>query len=175
MQNYEFKGRFSTYAKELCEEVSENRPSLFSEYVELYMVSALYGLLNDKFTKYNQDVDGKDPGPVIREAVFINASSKYLFFRQTMIISETKRGFSAKERIDYALRFDMPVDSSTHDVFKNQSKYDENTEIINGYVLGGLEALYNKYHDSRNVEDLITDIIDTKKEFEEDTGLLKKK
>jgi len=163
-----FKGRYADYAKTLVtRKIDQDHGTIFPSYVSLYMVSALYGLEFGRFKQFDPDKDASNIAPAeIREEYFIR-KPEYTTFRQMVIILERERNLSATQRIDNALRFDIPVTDSTPSDLAKVSKYDENTAIIDGYALGGLEYLYDSFGKLKDMEDIILEMERMRKEFGE--------
>lgn len=173
MASYYFRGEYAKHARELTTTVERRKYPLFNSAAQLFMVSALYGLLNNHYNETKQFDEAGVPPVEIREE-FFNKAPYYRQFRITMIIMENQRSISDKEKIDNALRFDYKVEEGvTPDAMAEKSKYDENSAIIDGYALGGLEVLYEKYSDVSSEEEVIRVMITMKKDFDDNTGLMK--
>lgn len=81
--------------------------------------------------------------------------------RKYVLLYSKASNESFETKIDRALRYDF----TTNDVFdpdlKSKSKYKENSDIIDEYVLGGLELIHAKIMDMSSREALIDFMNDT--------------
>lgn len=152
------RGRYSKMIKELTTD-SEIHPKLFENYYKAYIFCAIYGLMKGRTAVYNSKTDDLvDVEPVtIRSEVLIGQKGKdnYFNIRKMIILMDKSRGYTLEEKVDAALRFDIPVEDDSDDFIKQHSKFSSNTELINGYALGGLELFYNKISECDTTESLI--------------------
>ena len=166
MPSFFFRGRYADYARELNTKISKEYNPIFSTYVSIYMISASYGSIYGKFKEYDPEKDAIETTPAeVREEYFVSRPD-YPVFRKIILISERQSKSNATERIDNALRYDIPINRSTPENLAKMSKYEENTKIIDGCALGGLELLYDKFKKLKDAEDIILEMEKIKKELE---------
>ncbi len=166
--DFQFRGRYSAYVKELTT-ANKMHPKIFQDYYSAYLFCAIYGSLNGTMREYNPstDDDGTEAS-TIRSEVFLNKSNglySYDAVRKIVLLFEKSRKLDFKEKIDCALRFDLPIEDSLPESLKKQSKYNENTELFNRYALGGLELIYDKLINVSSKEDLIDTMCQIRDEF----------
>ena len=152
------KGRYAKMIKELSSS-TEIRPKLFETMYDAYIFSAIYGLMKGRTATYNPEKDDlQDVEPAtIRSEVLIGKRGKDSYFniRKMVILMENVRGLSFEEKVDAALRFDMPIDDDADEFMKVHSKFNSNTELLNQFALGGLDLFYSKVVECDTTESLI--------------------
>ena len=165
-------GSFATKLKELCSDINI-RPKLFEKYYDCYLYCAIYGLLNKRTAVFNPETDSnpKDTADIRSEVIIgQKGRSSYFTIRKIIILSENNRGYSFEEKIDNALRFDIPIEEDSDEYTRRNSKYNSNTELIHGFALGGIELFYQKVSEHKTPEDLIYFMRETEKKFKDAVG-----
>lgn len=128
----------------------------------------MFGLLNNRKISFNPSTDNEDVEPVtIRNEVFNRGRDvlDYDNVRHMIVLSEPSSDNTFEQKIERALKYDIPVSEESVEAVKNKSTYSLNTELFNEYVLGGLTLLYEKFGDKKN-EDLILALIESKNEIQ---------
>ena len=172
--DFQFRGIFSAYVKELTT-ANKMHPKIFQDYYSAYLFCAIYGALQGAMRDYNPstDDDGTEAS-TIRSEVFLNKSNglySYDTIRKIVLLFDNSRKLEFKEKIDYALRFDLPIEESLPESLKRQSKYNENTELFNRYALGGLVLIYDKLVNVSSKEDLIDTMCQIRDDFNSAIGM----
>lgn len=161
MRDFSFRGQYSKYAKFLFNPIENKYGSftILSRLIDVYIFSAIYGYLNNAFEEYDSKVENdvdRDEISTVKQAVFIN-NNKFPIVRKIILINENKSGRSPSERIDSVFRYDYE--------YIEDSQYEKNSKIMEGYVLGGLRKLYDKFKDVRTEEDCAKLMYDMVHEF----------
>ena len=164
-----FRGRYAKMIKELTSDTPMH-PKLFPDYYSAYLFGSVYGVLKGCREEYNPERDKDDSvdPATIKSQVLSNRSAgreSYDVIRKIVLFTESSRGLSFKEKIDYILRFDLPYDEHTPQELLDKSKYDQNTELFNQYALGGISLIYEKLTAASSREDLIQIMLDIKEEY----------
>ena len=121
------------------------------------MNAAVFGFLANR--KAKRDNESTDSANILASA-FINHRHDCLFlYRLIMLLDE--KDINLEERLDRAFRYD--TDPSKYD------KVQENLNIFNSYVLGGIEEMYNKFIiDCSSSEDYIKRTFEIVKTFKDE-------
>ena len=178
VSSFIFRGEYKDIVQALTSD-----PKMFDSYYECMIFSALHGLLNNAFDDrvLSKDKEGEDSDAsltistnpaVIRAEVFSRNIREYKALRRIIILNETKRNLNSDDRINHAFRYDIFTDLNSDKEIVAQSKYVENSKIIEGYVYGGLKLLFNKYENKlKHYTDLLEAVERHIHSFGEDTGI----
>ncbi len=168
-QVWNFKGRFADYMRELCKSDEYNYKTIFDEIYHGYAFCALYGLLKGRRHIYDPDIDNPNDSPVsgFRWA-YADTSGLYAYdnIRKMILLYSKPSATSFDEKIDLALRFDYTTNEISDPMLLNKSKYKENSDLIDEYVLGGLDLLYEKINDISSIEAMIDFMRETLEEIQ---------
>ena len=175
-QVWNFKGRFADYMRELTTGDSDEYKKIFDTIYHGYAFCALYGLLKGRRHIYDPKIDNPDDS---RQQGFrwayADSSGLYSYesLRKMILLFDKTSNCTFEEKIDRALRFDFQASDVTDDELKSKAKYKENGEIIDEYVLGGLELIHSKISKFNSSSDIIEFMNDTLKEFQDTIDKLK--
>lgn len=155
--DYTITGIHATYLKYLAKD-KENNPYIFERYIDVYMNAVIFGLLYGRTSK--KDTESKDRARIYADAFATERENCTFLYRLVMILDKTI-SILPEERVDRAFRYDSDE--------KSIDKFNENMELFNSYVLGGIEVLYEKFKDSfTTTDDSITQAYEMMKDFIEE-------
>ena len=167
------RGRYYKMIKDLTSD-TEIRPRLFDNMYKAYIFCAIYGLMKGRRNTYNPKTDETQDGEIatIRSEVLVGQKGKdnYFNIRKMIILMDDSRGYTIEEKVDAALRFDIPIEDDSDEYIKQHSKYNSNTELINMYALGGLELFYNSISECDTTESLIYRIKESEENLRKSLG-----
>ncbi|WP_029595888.1 hypothetical protein [Exiguobacterium chiriqhucha] len=137
-KNIKISGMHSYYVEEL------KNQNFFNRYIDVYVHAPLIGFQYgrssspDKTSEYaNKDIN------IFLEQVMSEANNLEFIFRLIMLLDDSEN-LPIEERITRAFRDDALSygdDDTLNDVGK---RHENNMELFNSYVLGGIEILYEK-------------------------------
>ncbi|MCR3921210.1 MAG: hypothetical protein NUK65_01680 [Firmicutes bacterium] len=128
--DYTINGKHATYLKYMVIDAK-----IFTRYIDVYMNAAVWGLL---YGRNSQKDPSADRARIYADA-FANERENCVFlYRLTMMLDESTP-LTPVERVDRTFRDDAQNGS--------KEKLSANLEIFHGYVLGGIEVLYERYID----------------------------
>lgn len=159
LEDYYFHGKQADMAKELSEVPidKESGAKIFRTTVDLYAACAIVGFF---FDKKAQVTKGEQTRAILQNAF----SSRYdiLEFIYKLVLLYSNEFATDEERIDRAFR---------------DPKTDENYDLFNSYVLGGLEEIYKNIYLEKNVRfiDFLQSTNEFLKKFDEDPDAETKK
>lgn len=162
LSNYSFRGKYASYVSFLTKdwrmENSNDSFRIFSRYIDIYMISAIFGIIYNKTAKYdpedNQDEYKDFPNAEIRGEMFVKESLKINSVYKVMILISPKLELSENERVDKAFR-------GTEDDKEMQ-------KLLESYVLGGLIHIHNLFKDVRTAEEASKKMFDIVDQFNND-------
>lgn len=136
--DYTIYGKHATYIKELV-----NNTKLFSRYIDVYMTGAVFGLLYNR--KSSKDNNIQDRARIYADA-FSNCRDQCIFlYRLSMILADDGvSALTSNSRIDRAFRFDSDE--------RYKEELENNLNLFNSFVLGGIEVLYEKILENTIIE-----------------------
>lgn len=144
--NFIFNGRFARYVDKMWTRGTIEEDDKFDRLLDLYAVSAVWGLLIGK--RLEDDSDKTDKRTIPLEQI----SSEYRRFRtimQVILLLDKSRGMSIEEKVKIA--FDENA--------KTKQRYEEDMDLFNSYVRGGLEYLYEQLElRTSNPDDYFEDV-----------------
>jgi hypothetical protein len=162
LADFNFRGKYARYVKFLTEDLKPegggSKFSIFPRMIDVYTMGALMGYLHNKTGSYDsgEESEGdKDLVATIKENTFLKDQARFKLLCQMVLLNENIRGLSVQKRINNAFKDDT-TDKKTSE---------ENMEIINSYVLGGITYLYNKFEKVRTKEDVAMKMHDMIEDF----------
>ena len=153
-KDMQIRGKYATYWKALTQvpgnavETSSNF-KIFENYIHVYMVAPIIGLLHGKKCYIDPADDSKDTAGMMA-AVQIKNAAKLKYIYRLIVLMDDSEGLTDEEKINRAFR-DGDNEESTK----------KGMELYTAYFLGGLEILYETF-----VEKCVTDDDFTTKMFE---------
>ena len=148
------RGKHATYWKALSQ-LPANAPEpdknfkIFENYIYVYMVAPIIGLVNGRKGRYDSDDGSKDTAGMLA-AVQIKNTSRLKYIYRLIVLSDDSLGLTDTEKIDLAFRED-----------NNEDSVKMGMELYTAYFFGGLEVLYEAF-----VQNCITDDDYIRKMFE---------
>lgn len=144
-KDMQIKGKHATYWKALSQLPGNavnttNNFKIFENYIYVYMVAPIIGLLNGRKSYVDPNDESKDTAGMLAE-IQIKNSTKLKYIYRLIILCDDSEGLTDEERIDWAFR----SDNKPEDVQKGMA-------LFNAYFFGGLEILYEEF-----VNNCITD------------------
>ena len=145
-RDFQIRGKYATYWKALSRipgnavETSNNF-KVFENYIHVYMLSPIIGLLYGRKGFIDPKDDSKDTAGMLAE-IFIKNQSKLKYIYRLIVLTDETEIISKDERINRAFREDS-----------NEEAITEGMRIFNEYFLGGLEVLYETFVKSCDNED----------------------
>ena len=137
-KDMQIRGKYATYWKALTQlpgnavETSKNF-KIFENYIYVYMVAPIIGLLNGRKGQYDPADESKDTAGMLAEIQIKNASKLKYIYRLITLVDDSE-GLSDEEKINRAFR----EDNSEESVKKGMDLY-------TAYFFGGLEVLYETF------------------------------
>lgn len=137
-KDMQIRGKYATYWKALTQlpgnavETSKNF-KIFENYIYVYMVAPIIGLINGRRAEYDPSDDTKDTAGMLAE-VQIKHSAKLKYIYRLIILSDDSLGLSDEEKINMAFRED-----------NNEESVKKGMNLYTSYFFGGLEILYNEF------------------------------
>lgn len=137
-KDMQIRGKYATYWKALTQlpgnavETSKNF-KIFENYIHVYMVAPIIGLLNGRKGEYDPSDDSKDTAGMLAEIQLKNASKLKYIYRLIMLVDDSE-GLSDEEKINRAFREDS-----------NEASVKKGMELYTAYFFGGLEILYETF------------------------------
>ena len=145
-KDMQIRGKYATYWKALTQlpgnanDTSSNTFKVFENYIYVYMVAPIIGLIHGKRAQYDPADDSKDTAGMLAEIQIKNAAKlKYIY--RLIILTDDSQGLTNEEKINWAFRED-----------DNEDSVKRGMELYTSYFFGGLEILYNEF-----VNECITD------------------
>lgn len=155
-QVWNFRGRYAEYMRTLQ---GQNSPQhkIFDQIYHGYVFCCLYGLLKGTSRVYDPKTDNLNdvPNQGFRWA-YAEGSGIYGYdnLRKLVLLFSKSSNTPFTSKMDNTLRFDYPT-NDLDPALAEKSQYGNNSDIIDGYVLGGLELIYNKVIRSSSYEETI--------------------
>jgi hypothetical protein len=165
-KDMQIHGKYATYWKALSQlpgnanDTSKNTFKVFENYIYVYMVAPIIGLLNGKKGQYDQNDSSKDTAGMLAEIQIKNAAKlKYIY--RLIILMDDSLGLSEEEKINWAFRAD------------NDEEYvKQGMELYTSYFFGGLDVLYDTFVNSCITDDdYIRKMFDFVSEFKEEQNI----
>lgn len=131
------QGIYATHLKSLARDmVNPKKPYLFDRYIDVYMNAAIIGLLEGKPEMHPDYSTTKDTAQIFA-AAFLTERYKCEFLYRLVMLLDDSTGLTNEQKIDRAFKDDGNVD-------KCPEKMVANEKLFLGYVLAGIEILYEK-------------------------------
>lgn len=168
-QVWNFRGRYATYMRELCGEAAPYQ-KIFDEIYHGYVFCALYGMMKGVKHKYDPTQDNpNDVDPKGFRWAYANAAGLYNYdnLRKLVLLFDKTPGVSFEEKVDNALRFDYSTNDVIDECLIEKSRYGKNSELIDAYVLGGLELIHEKVISATSPQSMIAILDEIMDEFRE--------
>lgn len=137
-KDMQIRGKYATYWKALTQlpgnavETSKNF-KIFENYIYVYMVAPIIGLLNGRKGQYDPADESKDTAGMLAEVQIKNSSKLKYIYRLITLVDESE-GLSDEEKINRAFREDS-----------NEESVKKGMELYTAYFFGGLEVLYETF------------------------------
>lgn len=142
------QGIYATHLKSLARDmVNSKKPYLFDRYIDVYMNAAIIGLLEGKPEMHPDYSTTKDTAQIFA-AAFLTERYKCEFLYRLVMLLDDSTSLTNEQKIDRAFKDDGNVD-------KCPEKMVVNEKLFLGYVLAGIEILYEKIGEgATSVDDL---------------------
>ena len=165
-KDMQIHGKYATYWKALSQlpgnavETKQNF-KIFENYIYVYMVAPIIGLINGRKGQYDSKDDSKDTAGMLAEIQIKNAAKlKYIY--RLIILSDDTLGLTDEERINMAFREDS-----------NEESVKKGMELYTSYFFGGLEVLYEEFVLSCITDDdYISKLFEYVRSFEEEQSIV---
>lgn len=164
-KDMQIRGKYATYWKALtllpgnAVETSKNF-KVFENYIYVYMVAPIIGLLNGKQSAPDPNDDSKDTAGMLAEVQLKNQSKLKYLYRLIILVDDTL-GLSDEEKINMAFRED-----------NNDESVKKGMELFMSYFYGGLDILYEEFVQSCITEDdYIKRMFDFVSEFKDEQSI----
>ena len=137
-KDMQIRGKYATYWKALTQlpgnavETSKNF-KIFENYIYVYMVAPIIGLLNGRKGQYDPGDESKDTAGMLAEIQIKNASKLKYIYRLITLVDDSE-GLSDEEKINRAFRED-----------NNEESVKKGMDLYTAYFFGGLEVLYETF------------------------------
>ena len=164
-KDMQIHGKYATYWKALSQlpgnavETSKNF-KIFENYIYVYMVAPIIGLINGRKGQYDPADDSKDTAGMLAEVQIKNAYKlKYIY--RLIVLSDDSLGLTEEEKINMAFRED-----------NNDESIRKGMELYTAYFFGGLEVLYEEFVQKCITEDdYIRKMYEFVSEFKEEQNI----
>ncbi len=131
-------GKHATHLKYLVDETN-----LFEKYIDVYMCAAVYGYLNG--CKDEKDNTSNDRARIYADTLSNYRQECILIYRLITLLDDKDLQLDVEERVNRAFRYDAQPD--------NIEGLEDNIEIFNSYIRGGIERLYIDFTDGATSKD----------------------
>lgn len=148
--DYAITGKHATHLKFLAKKISRDDQTpdnhaaarIFERYIDVYMNAAVFGLLYNRTEE--RDTTSDDRARIYADAFNRERDNCVFLYRMVMLLDKTKE-FTPEERINRAFRYDSQSE-------KNK-EFQENMELFNDYVRGGIEVMFELFTDGCQTQD----------------------
>lgn len=156
-QVWNFKGKYADYMRDLYKNDHEDYKILFNEIYHGYAFCALYGLLKGQRHVYDPTVDNPNDSQNLgfRWAYTTRGFYSLDDLRKYILLYSKVDNLKFDEKIDRALRFDYSTNEVSDPELLEKSQYKNNSDLIDEFVLGGLELLHSKVESISSREGMI--------------------
>lgn len=155
-ETIELRGKHATFIKQLVlrpnERVVDWKP--FERYIDVYMVGALVGLLNER--RVDEDSTDNDSARIFAETFARERAKCEFLFQLVMLLADAND--SPHDRLDRAFRFD---DASP-------DRLSTNMALFHAYVRGGIEVLHDRFANCTTEHECTTRMYEILTEMEHD-------
>ena len=164
-KDMQIHGKYATYWKALTQlpgnavETTKNF-KIFENYIYVYMVAPIIGLLNGRKGHSNPFDDSKDTAGMLAE-IQIKNSTKLKYIYRLIVLTDDSEGLSDGEKINRAFRED-----------NNDESIKNGMELYIAYFFGGLEVLYETFvTNCITDDDYIAKMFEFVNEFKEEQSI----
>lgn len=145
-RDFHIRGKHATYWKALSKTPgnandTSNNFKVFENYIYVYMLAPIIGLINNRKGFIDPRDDNKDTAGMQTE-IQIKKRTMLKYIYRLIILLDDSTNLSQEERINRAFREDSNEDAIT-----------EGMKTFNEYFLGGIEVLYEAFVLSCTTED----------------------
>ncbi|RJQ25131.1 hypothetical protein C4565_08900 [Candidatus Parcubacteria bacterium] len=160
--DYNIVGKHATYLKYMAKDKTNlSKPYIFDRYIDVFMNAAIVGFLYGR--SEIKDNSSQDRARIYADAFATEKRQCDFIYRLIMLLDESDDD-TQNERLDRAFRHDTQLDSE-----EAKSRHNNNMNLFNSYVLGGIEVLYEQFIlGAANREDYINRIFDITSIFKEE-------
>lgn len=164
-KDMQIHGKHAAYWKDLSQTPgnaadSKKHFKIFENYIYVYMVAPIIGMLYGRKGAYDPNDDTRDTAGMLAEIQIKNASKlKYIY--RLIILCDDTLGLSENEKIDLAFREDNNADAVR-----------KGMDLYTSYFFGGLEVLHEEFVDNCITDDdYIRKLFEFVSEFKEEHGI----
>lgn len=167
VQVWNFRGKYANYMRDLLGDAAPYQ-KMFDQTYHGYVFCGLYGLIKGARHKYDPAVDNPEKVDVLGfRWTSADAGGLYSYdnMRKMVLLFDKTSGASFSDKIDNALRFDYSTNEVVDEELIEKSRYGINSDLIDEYVLGGLELIHSKVMGTTSpqamvdvLEEIITDL-----------------
>lgn len=164
-KDMQIRGKYATYWKALTQlpgnavETKKNF-KVFENYIYVFMVAPVIGLLNGKKGFLDPADDNKDTAGMLAEVQLKNQGKLKYLYRLIILVDDTL-GLTDEEKINMAFRED-----------NNEESVKKGMELFMSYFYGGLDVLYGTFVEGCiTEEDYIQEMFDFVTEFKEEQSI----
>ena len=168
-QVWNFKGKYADYMRDLYKTDHDDFKVLFDEIYHGYAFCALYGLLKGRKHVYDPKTDNPNNSQNLGFRWSYTNAGLYSFdnLREFILLYSKAGDLDFDKKIDSALRFDYTTNEVSDPDLLEKSQYKENSDLIDEYVLGGLELLHSKVESISSREAMIDFMNEALKEIQD--------
>lgn len=158
--DYTICGKHAKFLKFLARKNSESErvfgAKVFDRYIDVYMNAAIFGLIYSRRIKRDTESDDRADTAHILANAFSRERDNCIFLYRIVLLLDESSKLTAEEKISRA--------------FNNDSQaVQNNLELFNDYVRGGIEFLYEKFNDGcRTPDDFLNKTYEFVEEFQKD-------
>ena len=147
VQVWNFRGKYASYMRDLLGDAAPYQ-KLFDQIYHGYVFCGLYGLLKGKRHIYDPVSDNPDKTDLMVGFRWAYAEKTGIYnydtMRKLVLLYHRDSTQNFEDKIDCALRFDYPTNDIDDPNLISRSKYGDNSNLIDEYVLGGLDLIHEK-------------------------------
>ncbi len=145
-KDVQIRGRHATYWKALAKTRgnaadTSNNFKIFENYMAVYMIAPIIGLMNERRGKIDPTDENKDTAGMLAE-ILIKNQSKLKYIYRLIVLLDRSEGLTDKERIDRAFREN-----------ENEAGTKAGLQLFHAYFLGGLEVLHESFVEQCTTDD----------------------
>lgn len=146
VQVWNFRGKYASFMRDLLGEAAPYQ-KIFDQIYHGYVFCGLYGLIKGVRHKYDPAYDNPDKIDQLGfRWAYADPAGLYGYdnLRKMIILFNKASNDSFSDKIDNALRFDYTTNDVIDEDLIEKSRYGSNSDLIDEYVLGGLELIHSK-------------------------------
>ncbi len=160
-KDYAFLGKHAEYVKRLTSRFSLNDDeniSIFTRNIDVYIISSIIGAVYGRFSQIDK-LSGSDGSSVIAKIAtsqLVPENERINYCYEIVMLLHDKNKESIETRLERAFKYYNKDDEYKKECFR----------IFNGYILGGVEVLYEKIFESgQELEEYLVNLYEFFKEF----------